>query len=91
MIDIKKLRDNVEGIESSLSKRGYKLDKSSFKSLDKISIPEFPFDGKFLIKRGIQEGKKIGTILSEAKKIWVKNNFYLSSNDLEKIIKKYHF
>ena len=32
---------------------------TSFKSLDKISIPEFPFDGKFLIKRGIQEGKKL--------------------------------
>ena len=60
----------------------------SLKSLDKISIPKFPFDGKFLIKRGIQEGKKIGTILSEAKKIWVKNDFYLSPNDFEKIIKK---
>ena len=60
----------------------------SFQSLDKISIPEFPFDGKLLIKKGIQEGKKIGSILSEAKKIWVKNDFYLSSDDLEKIIKK---
>ena len=60
----------------------------SFQSLDKISIPEFPLDGKLLIKKGIQEGKKIGSILSEAKKIWVKNDFYLSSDDLEKIIKK---
>ena len=60
----------------------------SFQSLDKISIPEFPFDGKLLIKKGIQEGKKIGSILSEAKKIWVRNDFYLSSDDLEKIIKK---
>lgn len=35
MIDIKKLRDNFEDIESSLKSRGYKLNKSSFQSLDK--------------------------------------------------------
>jgi len=35
MIDIKKLRDNFEDIESSLNSRGYKLNKSSFQSLDK--------------------------------------------------------
>ncbi len=35
MIDIKKLRDNFEDIESSLNSRGYKLDKTSFQSLDK--------------------------------------------------------
>ncbi len=62
-----------------------------FQSLDKISLPEFPIDGKFLLKKGIQEGKKIGAILSEAEKIWIKNDFYLSSNDLEKIIKKNTF
>ena len=61
---------------------------SFFQSIEKISIPEFPFDGKFLLKKGVQEGKKIGTILNEAKKIWVKNDFNLSSKDFEKIIKK---
>ena len=35
MIDIKKLRDNFEDIESSLNSRGYKLNKTSFQSLDK--------------------------------------------------------
>ena len=35
MIDIKKLRDNFEDIESSLNSRGYKLNKSSFQSFDK--------------------------------------------------------
>ena len=35
MIDIKKLRDNFEDIELSLNSRGYKLNKSSFQSLDK--------------------------------------------------------
>ena len=61
---------------------------SSFQGIDKISIPKFPFDGKFLLKKGIQEGKKIGTILRDAEKIWAKNNFELSSKDFETIIKK---
>ena len=38
MIDIKKLRDNFEDIESSLNSRGYKLNKTSFQSLDKKRI-----------------------------------------------------
>ncbi len=59
-----------------------------FQMIEKISIPKFPFDGKFLLKRGIQEGKKIGFILKKAEKIWVENNFNLSNEDFETIIKK---
>ena len=61
---------------------------SIYKIIEKISIPKFPFDGKFLLKRGIQEGKKIGIILNEAEKIWANNNFNLSPKDFEIIIKK---
>ena len=61
---------------------------SIYKVIDKISIPKFPFDGKFLLKKGVQEGKKIGIILNEAEKIWVNNNFNLSPKDFETIIKK---
>ena len=63
-------------------------DINFFQIIEKISIPEFPFDGKFLLKKGIQEGKKVGTILKEAEQIWIENNFNLSSEDLEIIIKK---
>ena len=59
-----------------------------YKVIEKISIPKFPFDGKFLLKKGIQEGKKIGTILKEAEKIWLDNDFNLSPKDFETIIKK---
>ena len=59
-----------------------------YKFIEKISIPKFPFDGKFLLKKGIQEGKKIGIILKEAEKIWIDNNFNLSSKDFERIIEK---
>ncbi len=65
-----------------------KKEISIYKVIDKISIPKFPFDGKFLLKKGVQEGKKIGIILNEAEKIWVNNNFNLSPKDFETIIKK---
>ncbi len=61
---------------------------SFFKTLDRILIPKFPFNGKFLLKKGIQEGKKIGIILKEAEKVWVQNDFDLSPSDFEAIIKK---
>ncbi len=58
--------------------------------IEKISIPEFPFSGKSLIKIGIKEGKKIGIILKEAEKYWLNNNFEISNKDLETIIRKYN-
>ena len=61
---------------------------SFFRDMEKISIPKFPFDGKSLLKKGIKEGKKVGIILNEAEKIWLKNDFNLSSKDFETIVKK---
>ncbi len=63
-------------------------DVGFFKVLEKEIIPIFPYDGKFLIKKGIKEGKKIGIVLNEAEQIWIKNNFFLSLEDMEIIIKK---
>ena len=34
MIDIKVLRENIDGVEESLARRGYLLDKDKFISLD---------------------------------------------------------
>jgi len=59
-----------------------------FKSIKKVSIPKFPYDGKSLLKKGFKEGKQIGEILKEAEKSWIKNNFNLSSQDFELIVKK---
>ncbi len=63
-------------------------DVAFFQVIEKISIPKFPFDGNFLLKKGIQEGRKIGTILEEAEKHWARNNYNLSVKDFETIIKK---
>ena len=63
-------------------------DVAFLKNIKKITVPKFPFDGKFLIKKGIQEGKKIGIILKEAEQVWLQNNFNLSSKEFEVVIKK---
>ena len=95
----KKLKENlynlgIKNIEilfclHLLDKKKIALNEISFfKEIKKISIPKFPFDGKFLINKGIQEGKKIGIILDEAEKTWVENNFNLSTKDFETIVKK---
>ncbi len=58
-----------------------------FKFIDNLSIPQFPYDGKTLIKKGFMEGKKIGKILDEAEKFWIQNDFNISSDEFEKIVK----
>ena len=44
---------------------GYKELRDLNVNIDKTSIPEFPYDGKYLIKKGIIEGKKVGLALKE--------------------------
>ena len=88
MIDIKKLRDNLEGIESSLSKRGYKLDKSSFKSLDKkrkelqIDVESLQAERKTL-SSDFGKLKASGKDTSDLKNVIDKKNHDLETKDVE--------
>ena len=88
MIDIKKLRDNLEGIESSLSKRGYKIDKSSFKSLDKkrkelqIDVESLQAERKTL-SSDFGKLKASGKDTSDLKSVIDKNNHDLETKDVE--------
>jgi|TARA_B100001093_G_scaffold519160_1_gene606886 poly(A) polymerase len=61
-------------------------DSDFFNVISKISIPEFPYDGKYLINKGFKEGKKIGKILNQAEKIWIQKNFNLSVTEFEDIV-----
>jgi poly(A) polymerase len=58
------------------------------KEVDKTKIPIFPFNGQYLIKRGLTEGKKIGLALKELEKEWVENNFNLNAKEVIFIIDK---
>ena len=62
------------------------LDLSS--KINDVFIQRFPFDGKYLMQRGLIEGKKIGSALSELEKKWLDNDLYLSDIEAENIISK---
>ncbi len=57
-------------------------------NLEKISIPKFPFNGDYLLKRGISEGKKIGSILKALEQEWINNNYELSEKRVLNVIEK---
>ena len=56
------------------------------KIIEKISIPIFPFDGKYLKNKGIKEGAMMGKILILLKNDWVNNDFTISDKQILKII-----
>ena len=56
--------------------------------IESISVPKFPYDGKYLINKGLAEGKKIGLILKELEIHWVKNNYFLEEDYLMDLINK---
>ena len=54
----------------------------------KIKIPVFPIDGKFLKQKGMQEGLSLGNVLKTVEKEWINNNFKISSERVEEIIRQ---
>tara|TARA_A100001015_G_scaffold16174_1_gene18934 strand:- start:1778 stop:3040 length:1263 start_codon:yes stop_codon:yes gene_type:complete len=53
----------------------------------KIKIPIFPIDGKTLKQKGMQEGQSLGNVLKTLEKEWINNNFKISNQRIEEIIK----
>jgi len=56
--------------------------------VDKIEVPSFPFNGKYLKEQGLTEGKEIGYILKELEKVWLEKDFNLEANEAVSIINK---
>ena len=46
-----------------------------FEEIKNFKLKEFPINGADLIKLGFKEGKRIGNVLIETKKWWIKNNY----------------
>ena len=60
------------------------------KTLNKIlkaKVPLLPIDGKLLKEKGMKEGQSLGNVLKELEKEWVNNNFKISNNRIDEIIK----
>jgi poly(A) polymerase len=62
--------------------------RKTFSDIDKIDIPNFPFDGKYLIGQGLVDGKKIGFALKQLEKEWIENNFKLENQKTISIVNK---
>jgi len=57
-------------------------------NIDMTSVPKFPYNGQFLITKGMSEGKKLGSALKELEKVWVNNNYSLSEKNILSVINK---
>ena len=64
--------------------------KDFFETLKKIlksKTHQFRIDGKYLMERGMKEGKLLGKVLKKIEKEWVDNNFNISDDRVKEIIK----
>ena len=69
-----------------------KKNKNSYVDLKKyfieLEIPVLPVKAKDLIEKfGLKEGKLLGLILKEIEESWLDNNFKISNNQIEEIVK----
>ena len=53
----------------------------------KSKTHKFHIDGKYLMNKGMKEGVLLGEVLKKIEQEWVENNFKISSNRVEEIIK----
>ena len=54
----------------------------------KTKVPLFPINGEFLKKKGMREGQFLGNVLNTLEIEWMNNNFKISNERVEEIIKK---
>ena len=58
-----------------------------FNNVLKIKVPVFPIDGEHLKQKGMKEGQSLGKVLKILEKEWINNNFKISNERIEEIIK----
>ncbi len=59
----------------------------TFSRIVKSKTHQFAFDGKYLMKNGMKQGSLIGKVLKEIEKEWINNNFKISKDRVQEIIK----
>lgn len=53
-----------------------------YEQLKKWEVPKFPVDGNMLKQKGCPQGRVIGNIMNELKKVWIKNEFKSTSDEI---------
>ena len=79
----------ILNILNFLDNTNYK-EKEFFDSLKKIlksKVYDFPINGKYLIQKGMVEGSKLGKVLKIIEEEWINNNFKISKDRINEIIK----
>ena len=59
----------------------------NLKKILKSNIPEFKINGEYLKKFGMEEGESMGKVLREIEDEWIRNNFEISNDKIEELIK----
>ena len=68
------------------SKLKFKEFSETFNRILKSKTHQFPFDGKYLIENGMQQGSLVGKVLKEIEEEWIKNSFKISNERVREII-----
>ena len=80
---------NLNLINFSINSKVKEKDFSKiFNKILKIKVPKFPIDGEYLKQKGMKEGQSLGKVLKILEKEWINNNFKISNERIEEIIKK---
>ena len=58
-----------------------------FNKILKIKVPVFPIDGEYLKQKGMKEGQSLGKVLKILEKDWINNNFKISNERIDEIIR----
>ncbi len=61
----------------------------NFKRILQTKIHQFPVDGKYLMENGFTQGVQMGKVLKKIEEEWIKNNFKVSKNQIQEIIKSH--
>ena len=77
---------NLINFSINAKAKSYDFSKTLNKIL-KTKVPSFPINGELLKEKGMKEGQSLGNVLKELEKEWVKNNFKISNNRIDEIIK----
>jgi poly(A) polymerase len=78
----------IKFIYCAETKVSAKLLNNLLNLVDKMEIPSFPFNGKYLKDQGFTEGKEIGYILRALEKEWLNKDFNLNTNEAVSIVNK---
>lgn len=73
---------------TSNSKYSFKNFSEAMKNILKSKAHKFEIDGKYLMNKGMREGVLLGKVLRKIEEEWMENNFKISDDRVQEIIKQ---